>query len=151
MVKVQNGIQSMKDELYKSYIGEAEIDRKYISQMLEKAEANELKLQEEINELKDIIKSKELAVEEYENTIKMVPVWKEVFEEAPLNIKKHLLSILIKKIIVKGNEVDIYFKVDIDSFLKIQDNSEVKVEANINREHYRKIIEDTVNVVGCGF
>lgn len=69
---------------------------------------------------------------EYMKTIKMVPVWREVFEEAPLNIKKKLLSILIENIIITGNEIDIHFKIDIDSFLNISsaDSTQKKKSEN---------------------
>ena len=71
-------------------------------------------------------------MDEYMKTIKMVPVWREVFEEAPLNIKKKLLSILIENIIITGNEIDIHFKIDIDSFLNISsaDSTQKKKSEN---------------------
>lgn len=154
--KTQRAIHSMKDEIYMSYLEDGELDKKYINEALAKAEQNEEELQKEITELQLIIKSKEIAVDEYETTVKMIPVWREVFENAPINIKKHLLSMLIEKIVVKGCEIDIFFKIDIDSFINIQSkdwsgNNIVKVvrELNEHRECYKKIIEDSVNVNGC--
>lgn len=156
LFKTQKAIQGMKEEIYKSYLGDGELDKKYINEVLVKAEQDEKKLQSEIEELELAIKSKEIAVEEYEKTIKMIPVWREVFESAPINIKKYLLSILIEKIVVKGSEVDIFFKIDIDSFINIQsrewssDNNARTVNiVNEHRECYKKIIEDSVNVNNC--
>ena len=86
---------------------------------------------------------------EYLQTIKMVPVWREVFEEAPLNVKKKLLSILIENIVVTGNEIDIHFKIDIDSFLNISNNGNIQKKSiqSINpEESNRKMIEDRVTV-----
>lgn len=156
--KTQTAIQKMKKELYDSYLEETELDKKYISELLKQAEQNRDILLSEIGDLKRVIESKNIAVDEYETTVKMIPVWKEVFANAPINIKKHLLSMLIEKIVVKGSEVDIFFKVDIDSFLKIKSddlaqNNTVYTGSskNINeyRECYKKIIEDSVNVNGC--
>jgi len=156
--KTQRAIQNLKEEIYKSYLGDVELDKKYINEVLAKAEQDEKELQSEIGELKLTIKSKEIAVEEYETTVKMIPVWRDVFENAPINIKKHLLSMLIEKIVVKGCEVDIFFKINIDSFINIQSrdwlrDNNVKTISTVNghRESYKKIIEDSVNVSGCNF
>ena len=86
-------------------------------------------------------------MDEYLQTIKMVPVWREVFEDAPLNVKKKLLSILIENIIITGNEIDIHFKIDIDSFLNISsvDNIQKKNNQSMDSdESYRKMIEEKV-------
>ena len=103
--------------------------------------------------LKKTIESKELAITEYQQTIQMIPVWREVFEKAPLNIKKQLLSILIEKIIVKDLEVSIHFKIDIDSFLNMNSNLDNEFITNSSSikeyDTYRKMIAENVKVSNC--
>lgn len=157
--KVESGIKKMQAELYRSFMEDIEIDRKYLNRALEEAEQKQKGLQHEIKELEIIINSKEIAVEEYQKTVKMIPVWKEVFVTAPINIKKRLLSMLIDKIIIKGTEVDIFFKIDIDSFISIGHSSEKRMDMSDyilttavekERESYRKIIEENISVNDCG-
>lgn len=147
--KEKENIEKLKKEIYKSIIGESNFDQKYINECLRSAENNEKKIQEDINSLEKSIQAKKLAFDEYVETVKMVPVWREVFEDAPLNIKKKLLSILIENIVVTGNEIDIHFKMDIDSFLHINsiDMMQTQSAQPLNYdEKYRKIIEDRVTV-----
>lgn len=64
-----------------------------------------------------------------------------------MNVKKKLLSILIENIIITGNEIDIHFKIDIDSFLNISsvDNIQKKNNQSMDSdESYRKMIEEKV-------
>lgn len=50
-------------------------------------------------------------------------------------------------------EVDIYFKIDIDSFLNIQNISEKTAKKEnikqVGTENYRKIIEENVRLGNC--
>ena len=144
--KIKGSIAKLKEEVYKSIIGESDFDSKYINESLKIAEKKEIEIEQEINLLEKSIQAKQLAIDEYVETVKMVPIWREVFEDAPLNIKKKLLSILIENIVVKGNEIDIHFKMDIDSFLHINKIDEMKTKNTDNHEKFRKIIEERVTV-----
>lgn len=131
-IRTQKNIEHFKQAIYKAVIGEGEFDSKYINEGLKITEDKAAEIKREIDQLEKSILAKQLAMGEYMKTIKMVPVWREVFEEAPLNIKKKLLSILIENIIITGNEIDIHFKIDIDSFLNISsaDNTQKKKSEN---------------------
>lgn len=148
LAKVETGIHKMQEQILNSFMEETALDTKYINDAMKIAEKRKEELQTAIDSLEKEMKSKDLAIEEYQTTIKMIPVWREVFETAPINVKKHLLSILIEKIVVTGMEVDIYFKIDIDSFLNIQNISDKTVKKEnirqVGTENYRKIIEENV-------
>ncbi len=146
-IKTQKNIEYFKQALYKAIIGEGEFDSKYINEGLKITEDKDTEIKREIEQLEKSIQAKQLAMVEYLKTIKMVPVWREVFEDAPLNVKKKLLSILIENIIITGNEIDIHFKIDIDSFLNISsvDNIQKKNNQSMDsNESYRKMIEEKV-------
>lgn len=145
----QNNIERFKQAMYKAIIGEGEFDSKYINEGLKIAEDKATGIKREMEQLDKSIQAKQLAMDEYLKTIKMVPVWREVFEGAPLNIKKKLLSILIENIIITGNEIDIHFRIDIDSFLNIPTNIDSIQKKDIRQtgsENYRKMIEEKVSI-----
>lgn len=146
--EAQKNIERFKQAMYKAIIGEGEFDSKYINEGLKIAEDKAVGIEREMVQLEKSIQAKQLAMDEYLKTIKMVPVWREVFEEAPLNIKKKLLSILIEKIVITENEIDIHFKIDIDSFLNIPDIDSIQKKdiQQTDSETYRKIIEEKVNI-----
>lgn len=146
--EAQKNIDSFKKAMYKAIIGEGEFDSKYINEGLEIAEDKAVGIKKEMEQLEKSIQAKQLAMDEYLKTIKMVPVWREVFEEAPLNIKKKLLSILIENIVITGNEIDIHFKIDIDSFLNISNIESIqkKDSQQVGLENYRKMIEEKVSI-----
>jgi len=147
--KVQENIEKFKHEIYKAILGESDFDRKYINECLKMAEDKEVEMKKEIVFLEKSIRAEQLAMGEYLKTVEMVPVWREVFEGAPINIKKKLLSILIDKIVITGSEIDIHFKMDIDSFLNISDEGGIQ-KGNIqlidSDETYRKMIAERIMI-----
>lgn len=116
----KKAVDKMKEDIYRSYIGETELDTKYINMAMQEVEAKKAALLEETESVKRTIELKELAITEYQRQNRMIPVWREVFDVVPLNIKKHLLNTLIEKIVVKDSEINIFFKMDIDSFLGVR-------------------------------
>lgn len=115
--KVQENIETFKHEIYKALIGESDFDSKYINECVKTAEDKGEKIKKEMNILEESIQINQHVMDEYIKTKEMVPVWSEVFDEAPLNIKKKLLSLLIEKIVIAEKEIDIHFKTDMDGFL----------------------------------
>lgn len=117
--QIQAHIEKFKQELYKSIIGESSFDSKYINECLKTAETKKSEIEKEIKKLENILREKQPAADEGFHTQEMIPAWQRLFDEAPLNIKKKILSMLIETIVVKEAEIDIYFKLAPDSFLHI--------------------------------
>lgn len=153
LTKIDKAYDNMKKELHNYYSGESSLNLEFINDLLNENRQNRESMKNKIDSLKKMIDSKEVAANEYQQTIEMIPVWKEVFSNAPLNIKKQMLSILVEKIVVKGNEVDIFFKIDIDSFLNLKNNTKnglIETNNKISKNvPYRKIISESVNVNEC--
>lgn len=114
--KVRGHIGKFQHEIYRAVIGESDFDHKYINACLKAAEEKEAAIKKETEILEKNMEEKRLAAETYLKTKDTVTPWRQVFAEAPLNIKKKLLSVLIEKIVVADQEIDIYFKAGIDSF-----------------------------------
>lgn len=117
--KVQGHIAQFKEELYKAVLGESAFDHKEINDCLHTAKQREEKIRKEVDILEKNMQAKQLAADTCAEAEKEVFPWREIFEEAPLNIKKKLLSMLIEKIIVTEGEIVVHFKINIESFLKI--------------------------------
>lgn len=122
--KLQLHIEKFKHELYKSIIGESSFDYKYINECLKTAETKIAETAGEMEKIKkgthktQITQNADFPAQEASaQKVEAAPVWQRVFMEAPLNIKKKILSALIKKIVVKENEIDIYFNFTTEYFL----------------------------------
>ena len=116
--KVQGHIAQFKEELYKAVLGESVFDHKEINDCLHMAKQREEKIRKEADILEKNMQAKQLAADTCAAAEKEVLSWREIFEEAPLNIKKKLLSMLIENIIVTEGEIVVYFKINIENFLE---------------------------------
>lgn len=116
--RVQGHIEKFQQEIYKAVIGESDFDPKYINECLKRAEEKAEEIRKKEETLEKAVQTKRLAADGYVKTNETAPVWREVFEEAPLNIRKKLLSILIEKIVAADHQIDIYFKADISRFFE---------------------------------
>lgn len=145
--KLEKGIVALHEEILKSVMGESELSKKDINDALISAEERKEALSLEITRKEEAIQARKIAQEQFEETVKTVPVWREVFEKAPLNVKKRLLSVLIEKIVVTNNTIDIHFKMDINSFLQIKgDNTGRKVQRANELQMDNKVIETEVHI-----
>lgn len=136
--KLEKGIAALHEEILKSVMGESELSKKDINEALIGAEERKKALELEITRKEEAMQARKLAQQQFEETVKTVPVWREVFENAPLNVKKRLLSVLIEKIVVTNNTIDIHFKMDINSFLQIKKENDQRWD--------KKVIETEVHV-----
>lgn len=114
--KAHENVRKFKDEMYKAILGESDFDGKYINECLQTAEGKEKAIRKERDILQKHIEARTSAADGYIQTGERLPVWREVFAGAPLNIRKKLLSLLIGNIVVTENEIDIYCKINRDSF-----------------------------------
>lgn len=115
--RAKEDVEKCRHELYRAVIGESGFDHKYINECLKMAEDKAARIRKETEVLEKSIQTRQLAADTYLQTKEIWPYWRAVFEGAPLNIRKKLLSMLIENIVVTENEMDIYFKVKIENFL----------------------------------
>jgi hypothetical protein len=116
--KVQNNVKVLENELIKSLLGESDLSKENINTALNNQKSEADRLEAEIVKIKEKIEKKKISDKEALLVQSLIPVWREVFESASLNVKKLLLSMLIEKIVVKDKDVDIYFKINMNDFLK---------------------------------
>ena len=72
-----------------------------------------------------------------------IPVWKKEFESADLDVKKMLLSEIIKEIRVYNDRYEIDFRLELNDYIKqnikINDDKETKVCE-------KKLVENTISI-----
>lgn len=116
---VREHMEKFKEELYRAVIGESDFDHKYLNECLKTAEDKARAIAQEKDILKERMQAKRLAAAACLRNEDTAPAWREVFAGAPLNIRKKLLSLLIENIVVTETEIDIYFRVDMNSFFPV--------------------------------
>lgn len=112
-------IEKFKEELYRAVIGESDFAHKYLNECLKTAEDKAREIAQEKDILEERMRTKQLAASICLRRAETAPAWREVFAGAPLNIRKKLLSLLIENIVVKETEIDIYFRVNMDSVFPV--------------------------------
>lgn len=115
---VKQKITALEDELLKSVMGESALSKENINSALDKQKLGLERVEGDLLRVKQKIEAKEISQKETVFVQQLIPVWREVFEQASLNVKKVLLSLLIEKIVVTNSDVDIYFKISLEQFLK---------------------------------
>lgn len=108
--------KALEEEMIKSIMGESALSKENINSALDNQTREIQKLEGEKAETEKRIKTKHWSMKEMTELQALIPIWREVFDSASLNIKKHLLSLLIERIVVTGNKVDIYFKITSEQF-----------------------------------
>lgn len=149
--KINKGIFALQGEIMKAVMGESKLSEEDINEALNQAKERKKVLEMEIMTKEAAISERKLAQEQFEETVKTIPVWREVFDTAPLNVKKHLLATLINKIVVTNNAIDIHFKLDINSFLQVsKENNIGKPENGQSGSWDKKVIETEVHIEDFG-
>ncbi len=107
---IQNKIKALEEEIIKAVLGESALSKENINTVLEKQKELLRRIENEISEIDGKIRAGEVSEKETMPVQKLIPVWRKVFETAGLNVKKVILSLLIDKVVVTGQDIDIYFK-----------------------------------------
>ena len=115
--EIKKKIDVLDEELTKVLIGESELSKEHIDRVLNKNIENLESLDIQIKEIEEKIQVNVISETEALAVQKLVPVWREVFDSASLEVKKVLLSLLIEKIVVTGKDIDIYFRINMTDFL----------------------------------
>ncbi len=112
-LEIETRIRALEEELIKSVLGESDLSKEHINAALERQKEKMQKIEMEIGALTEIGALQENGISpEPDAARRFVPVWREVFESASLSVKKVVLSLLIDRIVVTREDVDIYFKTE---------------------------------------
>jgi site-specific DNA recombinase len=108
----------LNEEVIKSVMGESDFKPAILNNLIEKKELELKELKELLEEAKQELESKKVELFELEDLQKYIPVWRDVFEKATTEKKKMMLATVIERILVKKEEVEITFKINMNQFVK---------------------------------
>ncbi len=134
--ELENKLVVLKDEVVKTLTGNSNFSQELLNELIENTTNEKEKLIKEKNELDKIINQKDLDKHDVTNFKNMIPVWKKEFIDASFEIKKMLLSEIIKEIKVYNNKIEIVFRIEISNYKNVMYD---KLNTN-----YSKIIENTI-------
>ena len=86
--------------------------------MLVEAEKEIKDTEGEIEDINKVIKSKEIEAKQALAVQKRIPIWRKEFNDAPIEVKKMMLTELIDDVIVNNSEIEIKFKIRANSFIR---------------------------------
>ena len=112
----QNKNELLKEEIMKAIMGTSAFSKELIAGMIEE---NNIKIEECTKNkisLEKIVQEKNLEFDDLVKVKKLIPNWKEVFEQATIEQKKMLLTSIIKEVIVYDDKIDVKLKISFDDF-----------------------------------
>ena len=138
---VEKELNVLKGEIVKSLEGTSNFSPELLNELIEEKEAKKDELLTLKSQLEITIAQKSIDDKDYKKMQNMIPVWKEEFEKSEIEIKKMLLSEIIKEIRVYNDKIEIDFLFEIKNFL----NGNVELnEKNEIKENQIKIMENTL-------
>lgn len=131
----------LKNEIVKSLQGTSNFSPELLNELIQEKESKRTELLTKKSELEIIIAQKSIDENDYKKIQNMIPVWIEEFENSDIEVKKMLLTEIIKEIRVYNDRIEIDFLFEIKNFIdgKVELN-----EKNEIQENQIKIIENTL-------
>ena len=124
-------LEKLKAEVIKTLTGSSSYSSELLNELIETKNKENEELLIEKNRLETIISKKSLNDKDIIEFKNMIPVWKEEFENADFEVKKMLLSEIIKEIRVYNEKIEIDLRIETNSYIQ-------------HIEDKYKIIENTV-------
>lgn len=141
--EVEANIKVLKDEIIKTLTGESNFTAELLSELIEEKETKKLELKNLKSEFESKINQKKLEDEELLQIKNRIPVWKKEFERADLEVKKMLLSEIIKEVRIFNDRYEIDFRLQLNEYMKeknkTNDNNELKYKES-------KLVENTISI-----
>ena len=137
----EKNIKALKNEVIKSLAGESNFSSELLNELIEAKEKEKIKLLTEKSNIEKNIAQKTLNNKELLDFKHLIPIWKEEFEEADIEIKKMLIAEIIKEIRVYNSKIEIDLRLKSNNYLN--DTFIKNVNSKVSVETY-KIIENTI-------
>ena len=141
--EVDANIEVLKKEVVKALMGESSFSADLLNELINEKENEKLQLLKSKNQLESKLNQKKLKDEELALIKDKIPIWRKEFEKADLDIKKMLLSEIIKEIRIFNDRFEIDFRLELNDYIK------EKIVNNDNNEFgfgEAKLVENTISV-----
>ena len=132
--EIETNLSVLKNEVVKTINGESNFTSELLNELILEKESRKAELQKMKAGLESKVKEKSLEKQELSKIKDKIPVWKEEFENAELDVKKMLLSEIIREVRIYNNKYEIDFRLKLNEYVKESSKEQCK------------IIEDTVSL-----
>lgn len=138
---IDKELSVLKGEIVKSLEGKSNFPPELLNELIEEKQLKKEELLNKKLELETIIAQKSIDEKDYEKVKNMIPVWKDEFINAEIEIKKMLLSEIIKEIRVYNDRIEIDLLFEIKNFINgiVEKDDKNEIEKN-----QIKIVENTL-------
>lgn len=141
--EIVSNITVLKNEVIKAIAGESSFSAELLNELIEDKENRKIELEDLKNKIKGKIKQKNLEDEEILQIKDKIPIWREEFESADLEVKKMLLSEIIKEVRIFNDRYEIDFRLQLNDYMKekivIKGDNELKYKES-------KLVENTISI-----
>lgn len=111
--EIESNINVLKDEVVKTLTGKSNYTSELLNELIKEKEERKLELITLKGKIESKINQKKLEDEELLQIKDRIPVWRKEFERADLDVKKMLLSEMIKEIRIFNDRYEIDFKLQL--------------------------------------
>lgn len=114
--EVEENLMVLKNEVIKTITGKGNFSENLLNELITEKENLKLKLTNKIKSIENKIKQKNLDEEMLQIKDK-IPIWKEEFKEANIEVQKMLLSEIIKEIRIFNDRYEVDFKIQLNDYI----------------------------------
>lgn len=142
--EVEENLTVLKNEVIKTITGKSNFSEDLLNELITEKENLKEKLISKIANMENKIRQKSLEDKEMLEIKDKIPVWKEEFKNADIEVQKMLLSEIIKEVRVFNDRYEIDFKIQLNNYFK----EKINIQGNHNQKYESvKFIENTTTVL----
>jgi len=110
-------LNALMKEVSKSIMGKSSFKPELLQSIIEEKESEVQKLNNKISIIDEKLKSKNVEVGEMQLLQKYIPIWESNFDDGTIENKKVMLNLIISKVTVFKDYIDVSFKINISNFV----------------------------------
>lgn len=130
---LEKELATLMGEVAKSIAGKSAFKPDLLSSLIEEKQNEVEATKAELDKIEAQALHKKIEQSEMENLVKSIPVWKEKFQEAPLEQKKMMLNSVIDSVTVYKDHVDLKIKLKVHELLENTHGSDLNKRGRAHR------------------
>ncbi|WP_162616222.1 zinc ribbon domain-containing protein [Paenibacillus lutimineralis] len=142
-IEVKRLIKSLRDmnkeldtliaEVPKSILGKSAFKPDFLNTLIENKQNEVAVATAELEKLDTIVQNKKVEKNEMENLVKSIPVWKDVFLNAPIEKQKMMLNSVIDSVTVYRDSIELKIKLRVQELIDSSNGSETDLRGRAHR------------------
>ena len=117
MKEYKKNLEAFENEVVNSILGKSEFKKDTLAKLINETENKKRELLGKIEKLQRVTESKKIEAEDMASLQKLIPVWKEEFDEGNVEKRKMMLAQIVSEIKVWRDKVEVNVKMSINDFI----------------------------------